>query len=90
MLSHNNLHTGIIFVREATWCWKIGGFECALELKRVDAKVCCVCVFNLLMSRICSIVLNGLTVKWCKLLSSKHFRVVICLACIVLLKYDLS
>ena len=40
LLSHNNLHTGNIFVRETTWCWKIGGFECALELNRVDAKVC--------------------------------------------------
>ena len=39
LLSHNNLHIGNIFVREATRCWKITGFECALELNRVDAKV---------------------------------------------------
>ena len=38
LLAHNNLHMGNIFVREKPWCWKIGGFECALELKRVDDK----------------------------------------------------
>ena len=44
LLSHNNLHIGNIFVRETTWCWKIAGFECTLELTRVDAKVCSLCV----------------------------------------------